>query len=54
MHDLVTGIHSIWQKEELQKKTEEQIAVGEDSLEESDKYLLEINLEDLGATPGVT
>ncbi len=31
---------------------EHQIELGEDSLEEEDKYLLEINLEDLESTSG--
>ena len=52
MHDSVTGVDATMQKEELQSLIEEQIELGGGGLEEEDKYLLEINLEDLATTNG--
>ena len=39
-------------KEELQKEIEYQIQMGGEELAEDDKYLLEINLEDMETTSG--
>ena len=52
VHDSVTGVDATLRKEELQRLIEEQIELGGGGLEEEDKYLLEINLEDLATTNG--
>ena len=52
VHDSVTGVDATQRKEELQRLIEEQIELGGGGLEEEDKYLLEINLEDLATTNG--
>ena len=39
-------------KEELQRKIEDQIELGGSGLDEQDRYLLEINLEDLETSTG--
>ena len=54
MHDSVTGTDATLRKEELQQLIEEQIELGGAGLEENDKFLLEINLEDLATTSGET
>ena len=54
VHDIVTGVNATLRKEELQRLIEEQIELGGEGLEETDKYLLEINLEDLATTSGET
>ncbi len=41
-------------KEALQRLIERQMELGGDSLEEEDRYLLEINSEDLESTLGET
>ena len=41
-------------KEELQSLIEDQLELGEEGLEEENKYLLEINLDDLTTTSGET
>ena len=53
-HDSITGTNATSRKEELQRLIEEQLDLGGDGLEENDKYLLEINLEDLATTSGET
>ena len=53
-HDSITGTNATSRKEELQRLIEEQIDLGGDGLEEKDKYLLEIKLEDLTTTSGET
>ena len=50
VHDTVTGFHATLRKEELQKEIEYQIQLGGEGLAEGDKYLLEINLEDMEST----
>ncbi len=52
IHDKVEGMLALEKKEELQLAIEEQLELGEDGLEEEDKYLLEIKLDDLGSTSG--
>ena len=54
VYDTVTGTEATLRKEELQRLIEEQIELGGEGLEENDKYLLEINLEDLSTTSGET
>ena len=52
VHDSITGTEATLRKEELQQLIEEQIELGGEGLEENDKYLLEINLDDLATTSG--
>ena len=52
VHDTVTGLHETRRKEELQKEIEYQIQLWVEGLAEDDKYLLEINLGDVGTTYG--
>ena len=52
VHDTVTGLHATRIKEELQKEIEDQIQMGREGLAEADKYLLEVNLEDMETTSG--
>ena len=54
VHDSVTGIEATLRKEEIQRLIEDQIELGGEGLENEDKYLLEINLEDLSTTSGDT
>ena len=48
------GVNATLRKEELQSLIEDQLELGEEGLEEEDKYLLEINLDDLTTTSGET
>ena len=52
VHDLIMGVNATLQKEELQRLIEAQLDLGGEGLEEADKYLLEINLDDLSTTLG--
>ena len=52
VHDIVSGVHATRRKEELQGAIEDQLDLGEDGLDEQDKWLLDINLEDLETTSG--
>jgi len=52
IHDKVSGMLALERKEELQIAIEEQQEMGFDGLAEEDRYLLEINLEDLETTSG--
>jgi hypothetical protein len=53
IHDKVSGrMLALERKEELQIAIEEQQEMGLDGLAEEDRYLLEINLEDLETTSG--
>ena len=52
MHDLVGGLKAVKRKQELQAEIERQVELGGDGLDEQDKYLLEINLEDLERSSG--
>ena len=47
MHDNVSGLLALERKEELLKLIAEQQERGEDGLEEEDRWLLEVNLDDL-------
>lgn len=51
-HDLVGGLEAVKWKQELQVEIERQIELGGDGLDEQDKYILEINLEDLDRSSG--
>ena len=52
--DIVLGMHVVQQKEELLRKTEVHMDMGEKKLEDHHKYLWEINLEELDITSGNT
>ena len=52
VHDVVGGSEAVKRKQELQNKIERQIELGGEGLDEQDKYLLEINLEDLEDSSG--
>ena len=52
MCDTLTGFHETRRKEELQKEIEDQIQMGGEGLAEDDKYLLDIDLEDMETTFG--
>ena len=54
VHDSQSGVLATLRKEELQKLIEEQIELGGEGLDDDDKFLLEINLEDLETTSGET
>ena len=52
VHDKVSGeLASLW-KEEIQMEIEIQQELGEEGLLEEDKYLMEVNLDDLETTSG--
>lgn len=53
MHDKVTGTLATLRKEELREAILDQLYIGEEGLAEDDKYLLEINLQDLEGTSGI-
>ena len=53
VHDKVTGTLATKKKEELKEAILDQLHIGEEGLAEEDKYLLEINLEDLEHTSGI-
>jgi hypothetical protein len=52
VHDTVCGTEAVQRKEELQQLIEDQIEVGGEGLDKQDRYLLDINLEDLGTSSG--
>ena len=52
IHDKISGMLALERKEELQIAIEEQQEMGLEGLGEEDKYLMEINLEDLETTSG--
>ena len=52
VHDTLSGLKVAERKEELQREIEDQIELGGSGLEEQDRYLLEINLEDLETSTG--
>ena len=52
VHDSISGTTATLNKEEIQMEIEKQQELGTDSREEGDKYLMEINLEDLENTSG--
>ena len=47
VHDTVCGSEAAQKKEELQQLIEDQLGQGSEGLDEQDRYLLDINLEDL-------
>ena len=54
VHDSTSGILATQQKEKLQQIIEDQIELGGEGLAEEDRWMLEINLEDLETTSGET
>ena len=52
VHNRITGTIVNCQKEELQKAIKDQLALGEEGLDEQDWWLLEINLGDPEAASG--
>jgi hypothetical protein len=52
VHDRTEGDLVTKRKEDLKTALEEQLELGEDGLEEEDKFLLEINLDELEASSG--
>ena len=52
VHDKLSGVLATEKKEELQKEIQRQQELGEDGLDEQDKFLLEIKLDDLEETSG--
>jgi hypothetical protein len=52
IHDEVSGMLALERKEDLQIAIEEQIEMGVRGLDDEDKYLMEIKLEDLETTRG--
>ena len=54
VHDAMTGTLATRRKEKLQTEIEDQIELGGEGLSADDKWLLEINLEDLETTSGET
>jgi len=52
IHDKVSGMLALERKEELQIAIEEQQEMGLEGLAEEDRYLMEINLDDLETTSG--
>ena len=52
MYDTVSGLKAVERKEELQREIEDKIELGGAGLDEKDRYLLEINLEDLETSTG--
>ena len=52
VHETVSGLKEAERKEELQREIEYQIELGGAGLDEQDRYLLYINLEDLETSTG--
>ena len=52
IHDTVSGLKAVEREEDLQKAIKEEIEVGGAGLDKQDRYLLEINLEDLETSSG--
>lgn len=52
VHDAIAGTLVTQRKEEIQREIENQQALGEQDLQEEDRYLLEVNLEDLERSSG--
>ena len=52
VQDSISGTTATLCKEEIQMEIEKQQELGADSLEEGDKYQMDINLEDLENTSG--
>ena len=52
VHDTVSGWKAVERKVNLQREIERQIEMGEEGLEDQDRYLLDINLDDLETSSG--
>ena len=52
VHDIVSGVAATLRKEEILMEIEKQQELGTEGLAEEDKYLMEINLDDLETTSG--
>jgi hypothetical protein len=52
VHDKTTGDLASQRKEDIHRALEEQLTLGEEGLEKDDKFLLEINLDELNDTTG--
>jgi hypothetical protein len=52
VHDAIVGTRVTTQKEQIQHKIEHQLELGVTRLLQEDKYLMEINLEDMESTSG--
>ena len=52
VHNTVSGLKAAERKEELQREIEDQIELGGAGLDKKDRYLLDINLEDLETSTG--
>ena len=52
VHDNVSGLKAAESKEELQREIEDQIELIGAGIDKQDRYLLEINLEDLETSTG--
>ena len=52
VHDTVSGLKLAERKEELQREIEDQIELGGAGIDKQDRYLLDINLEDLETSTG--
>ena len=52
VHDSISGKHALEQKEKLRHALLDQLDLGDEELDEQDKYLLEINLGDLDTSTG--
>ena len=52
VHDTTSGVEASARKEEIQRFIEDQLDLGGEGLDEHDKFLLEINLDDLETSSG--
>ncbi len=52
VHDRTSGDLASKRKEEIRRALEDQLELGNEGLEDDDKFLLEINLEELDTSPG--
>jgi hypothetical protein len=52
VHNAIAGIRATMRKEKIQCKIEHQLELGATGLLQEDKYLMEINLEDMESTSG--
>jgi hypothetical protein len=52
VHDAIAGTHVTTRKEQIQHEIEHQLELGATGLLQEDKYLMEINLEDMESTSG--
>ncbi len=52
VHDAATGTLTTKKKEEIKRWIEDKIELGKEGPKEKDRYLLEVNLEDLETTSG--